>query len=325
MKQERFLVTGASGCIGSWVLRHLIDQGRSFVASDLSDNKSRPRLLISEEEMSAVQWVKLDVTNGQAVDAVVAENGITHIVHLAGLQVPFVKENPPLGASVNVVGTTNILEAARRHNVSGLSYASSAAVFGPPGKYPSGQVPDDAPRLPDTLYGVFKTANEETARVYWQDWNVGSVGLRPGVVYGVGRDQGISSDPAKAVLAVTANEPFHIRFDGLIAMQHASDAAEIFIDCARANHQGATVCNLRNDVTEVSDFVELLNGISSDSRITFQSNNPLPVPADYDDSNLRRIIGEVPHMPLQQAVEQDMTRFRALLKRNQVDLGQLAR
>lgn len=321
---ERFMVTGAMGCIGAWVLRNLVDEGVDVVATDLATDPVRPGLLLSEEELrEKITWAQLDVTDPGAVRGIVDEHGITHIVHLAGLQIPFCRANPSLGAAVNVLGTVNILEAARHAGVTGLSYASSLAVMGLADEYPDLPVRDDVTLRPNTLYGVYKVANESTARIYWQDWEVGSVGLRPYVVYGVGRDQGMTSDIAKAVLAAVADRPFHIRFDGPVALQHANDAARIFISSARARHRGAAVCNLRLDVVDVADFVDTLASVAPGASITIERDAPLPFPADLDDSGLRGIIGEMPHTPLEEAIAQDMARFRALLEAGRVDLAQL--
>ena len=202
-----FLVTGAMGCIGSWVLRNLLDQGIKVVATDLATEPDRPRLIMSDSEIASIGWARLDVTDLSAVDDLVRSAGVTHIVHLAGLQIPFCKANPSLGAAVNVTGTANIFEAARNNGVKGLAYASSLAVLGSVDQYPPGRVGDDAQPMPGTLYGVYKTANENMAKIYWQDWEVANVGLRPYIVYGVGRDQGMTSDIAKAVLATTIGHP----------------------------------------------------------------------------------------------------------------------
>src|SRR4051812_36392437 len=179
MTNETFLITGAMGCIGAWALRNLVQEGVTAIAADLATDPVRPRQVMSADELAQVKFVKLDVTDLKAVRSVVGENGVTHIVHLAGLQVPFCRANPSLGAAVNVVGTVNIFEAARYNQVKGLAYASSLAVLGPAEEYPEGKVGDDVPLLPQSLYGVYKVANEGTARIYWQDWQVGSVGLRP--------------------------------------------------------------------------------------------------------------------------------------------------
>jgi len=321
---EKFMITGSMGCIGAWVLRNLVDEGVDVVATDLSTEPVRPGLLLSDEELEEkITWAQLDVTDLDAVRALVDGHGITHIVHLAGLQIPFCRANPSLGSAVNVVGTVNMLEAARHGNVKGLSYASSLAVMAPADEYPERPVADEVTLRPNTLYGIYKVANEGTARIYWQDWQVGSVGLRPYIVYGVARDQGMTSDIAKAVLAAAADKPFHIRFGNQVTLQHANDAARIFIACARAQYQGATACNLRNDVVDVSEFVEKLTTVAPNAKITFDRDVPLPFPADLDDSGLRSIIGDVPHTPLEDAIAQDMARFKTLLDAGKIDLAQL--
>jgi UDP-glucuronate 4-epimerase len=323
MSDEKFLVTGSMGCIGTWVLRNLIDRGAEFVAADLSTEPTRARLIMSDAEVADINWAQLDVTDGDAVKRMVADNGVTHIVHLAGLQIPFCKANPSMGSAVNVTGTINVFEAARHHDVRGLCYASSLAVLGPAECYPNTPVRDDVPLLPTTLYGVYKAANEGTSKIYWQDWQVGSIGLRPYIVYGVARDQGMSSDLAKAVLAIAADKPFHIRFDGPVALQHANDTAQIFIGCASAEHQGATSCNLRGDVVEVSEYVSLLDKLYPGHQITYERNAPLPYPADLDDRGLSGILGRVPYTSLETAIGQDMERFRQLLVDGKVDMTQL--
>lgn len=117
-----------------------------------------------------------------------------------------------LGALVNVAGTTVAFEAVRRHKtqVAGLVYASSAAVWGAPSAYSPGPVAEGAAPKPTTLYGVYKLANEGTARIYWQDHGVASIGLRPNVVWGPGRDQGLTSPPSKALLAAALGRPYHM-------------------------------------------------------------------------------------------------------------------
>ena len=257
--------------------------------------------------------LELDVTDTDAVKSIVQDCNITRIIHLAGMQIPFVRENPPLGAAVNVQGTVNIFEAARAANIVDLAYASSAAVFGPASRYPQGPIMDDTPRLPDTIYGIYKVADEEIARVYWQDWQVSSVGLRPAVVYGVGRDQGLTSDISKAIMAAAIGKPFQIRFDGPVTLQHAKDVASMFIDSALSDYKGAIACNLLNDAIEVSDFVALLKSIEPNAEIDFVEGAPLPFPSDYDDSTLRSILKTPHHTPLEQAISDDMQRYRDLI------------
>ena len=85
------------------------------------------------------------------------------MVHLAALQVPFCRADPPLGARVNVVGTVNVLEAAARRadRIAGpVVYASSVAAYD---ALEEGETAPAMQGVPSTLYGVYKRANEGTA------------------------------------------------------------------------------------------------------------------------------------------------------------------
>ena len=137
---DRVLVTGAGGCLGSWVVRQLVDEGTAVVAFDLSEDYRRLRLLLDEDRMGDVAFRRGDLRDFAAVESLVREENITHIVHLAALQIPFCAADPIMGSQVNVAGTVNILEAVRRSEgrVRGTAYASSVAVFGPAEMYEGG-------------------------------------------------------------------------------------------------------------------------------------------------------------------------------------------
>ncbi|MEO9823689.1 MAG: NAD(P)-dependent oxidoreductase [Paracoccaceae bacterium] len=325
MSDHTYLVTGSMGCIGSWVLKHLAARGDRIIATDLGDDPVRPRLLMSDETLGQMTWASLDVTDTKAVADLVANEGVDRIVHLAGLQIPFCRANPALGAAVNVDGTVNVFEAARAAGIKSIAYASSIAVLGPANSYESYPLDDSVLPNPATLYGVYKVANEGTARIYAQDWDVGSIGLRPHSVFGIGRDQGVTADFAKAILAAAIGKPFHIRFGGQVALQHASDVAQAFIDCADAQVEGAFACNQRYDVMSVGDFVELLTDMVPGAQITFDADTPLPVDADLDDSGLRALIGDIQHTPLRTSIEQDIAAYRSLVEAGKIDLSQLDR
>ncbi|MEO1275090.1 MAG: SDR family oxidoreductase, partial [Pseudomonadota bacterium] len=163
------LVTGAGGCIGSWTVAVLHQSGVPVIASDLTETRARLALLIGEDAAQDVPWQSMDVTDGDRVLTLCRDQKVTGIIHLAGLMVPFCKASPALGARVNVEGTINVLEAARHLGVKRVAYASSSAVYG---------MPPGGPTI-STLYGAYKLANEHKAKVYWLDWGVPSVGIRP--------------------------------------------------------------------------------------------------------------------------------------------------
>src|SRR5947208_15985941 len=100
----RVLLTGGYGCIGAWIAKQLLDRGDSVFVYDLKEDPRRLRLVMSDEQVSKVQFLQGDVTDLPNLRRAVDDNGITHLIHLAGLQVPVCRANPILGAQVNVVG-----------------------------------------------------------------------------------------------------------------------------------------------------------------------------------------------------------------------------
>src|SRR5271168_452009 len=159
------LPTGAYGCIGSWIAKNLLDRGDRVWSYDLREDPKRMRLIMPAEQVRQVTFVAGDVTDLAHLRSVLEAEKITHVVHLAGLQVPVCRADPMLGAKVNVLGTLAVFEAVRQAEgqVRRLVYASSAAVFGPPDSYGRGALTDDVPLRPGTHYGVFKCCNEGNA------------------------------------------------------------------------------------------------------------------------------------------------------------------
>ncbi|MEE8457857.1 MAG: NAD(P)-dependent oxidoreductase [Acidimicrobiia bacterium] len=299
MDNERFLITGAMGCIGAWATKLLLDGGAHVAIFDLSTNDRRLREIIPASDMATIERITGDITDGDQVrDAV---EGRTHIIHLAALQVPFCRANPPLGAAVNVTGTVNVFEAAKYHGIPHLAYASSLAVYGHPRHYTDTILPPDAPRLPETLYGVFKVANEDTARIYWHEDEVPSVGIRPYTVFGPLRDQGVTAQPTLAIEAAVRGEDYHIQYGGVAGFQFAPDVAKVLTMAARTTPGGADVYSLAGDIVSVADFVAIVADVTGVDSIT-HGDDPLPFPDGADDTPLRQRLGEVPHTPLPDAI-----------------------
>jgi UDP-glucuronate 4-epimerase len=162
MSSERWLITGALGCVGGWCCRQLVREGHTVVGLDLESDRQRAELIMSGAELAAVELVRGDITDLPALERLLAGRQVTHVVHLAAMLIPLAAADPPRGALVNVVGTVNVFEAAKRHGVTGLAYASSAAVYD---RADGARVTEDADGHPTSHYGVHKRANEGAARV----------------------------------------------------------------------------------------------------------------------------------------------------------------
>lgn len=317
---DRFLVTGASGCIGSWTVRRLLDEATPVVGFDLAPGPGRLALLLDDDELASLPRVQADITSLADLRQAVEDHGITRIVHCAGLQVPFVRANPALGAQVNVTGTVNVFEAVRASAgaVRGLAYASSGAVFGTADAYPDAAVADDSDPLPlSTLYGVFKLANEWTARNYAHEHGVGSVGLRPFIVYGVGRDQGMTSSPSVAMLAAAAGQGYHLSYSGSGVFQYAPDVASYFIASARVEGTEAITTNVDGHTATVDEVVEAITAAAPELAGQFTCDD-FVVPAPYRVVAPRHEVTADALTPLRDGVAATIEQFRRLLAEGRI-------
>lgn len=315
-----YFITGAQGCIGSWIVKALVERDDDVVVFDRSDDARRLRAIMSAEQIARVRFVPGDITDGDAVRRALDESGARRVIHLAGLQVPICKADPVRGALVNVAGTLNVFEAARMMRVEHVVYASSAAVYGL--NDDDAVLDETAACEPSTHYGVFKRANEGNARIYFLDHGVCSVGLRPLTVYGVNRDFGLTSDPTKAMKAAVLGRPFHIRFGGATDFQYVADTAAAFIACADKTPEGAQIFNLHGETVTVERIANLINEVSESALITF-GGPPIPIAPALDDSAIRRLLGDLPSMPLETGVRETMDRFAALRDAGTLDTSDL--
>jgi UDP-glucuronate 4-epimerase len=309
-RQRRYLVTGVLGAVGAWTARALLERGCHVVGLDVGGSRHRLDIAFeSVEQDGKLEVVAADITDLGELERLLTSREITNVIHLAALQVPLVRERPALGALVNVVGTVNVLEAARRAGLSApVVYASSIAVLGPSGR-----------DVPQTLYGVYKRANEETAVRFYDDYGVSSLGLRPHTVYGPARDQGLTSAPTVAMLAAAARVRYEIPFGGRLQFQYLPDVAESFVRASELEYRGASVHTLDGPSVAVEEVVELIEAASGVARGTITwSGEPLPFPGEADGTSFVELLGGSVNRPLADGVADAIARFRRLLGRGLV-------
>jgi nucleoside-diphosphate-sugar epimerase len=324
MSNPIYLVTGAHGFIGAWVVKRLLAEGAGVVIFDRSADPQRLRLIMDEGEIARPVFIEGDITDLDLLSQTVERQRVTKIIHLAGLQVPVCRADPRLGALVNVVGTINIFEAAKKSDgrVTKVVYASSAAVFGA-SEEGHAAVESDAGGM-NTHYGAFKRCNEDNARIYFLDNGISSIGLRPLTVYGVGRDTGMTSDPTKAMKAACLGRPFQIRFGGRTDFLYVADCADAFILAAKSDIEDAHVFNLHGETVHMADVVKEIEKImpAAKGTITF-IDTPLAIPAELDDTAIVKALGGVPHTSLAQGVRETIDRFRQLQQEDRLDASDL--
>jgi nucleoside-diphosphate-sugar epimerase len=296
------LVTGAGGCIAAWAMADLLAEGAEVVAFDISDDKRRVGLVLPPDEIARIRWEVGDIADGERLNAVIRGHGVRAILHLAALQVPFCKADPVAGAKVNVLGTVNVFEAARTFGIRRLAYASSIAVQG---------MGEGSPWLA-TLYGAHKACCEAMAAVYQQDWQVPSVGIRPGVVYGPGRDQGMSAAPTVAMLAAVADTPYEIPFTGPFPFLYVREAASAFVRAVAADRSSAGVFDLNGVPSTIEEVTGLIGAEVTSARIGCRGSR-FPFPDDIDDAALGQAIGPYRKWSLADGVRDTIEHFRSLV------------
>jgi nucleoside-diphosphate-sugar epimerase len=315
----KVLVTGAQGCIGAWVVRALAHRRIDTVIFD-TDNQATRMSLIAPDLVGRIPVTLGDIRDTAHVRQFVKAEGITHIVHLAAVLMPFCQANPVEGAMVNVIGTLNVFEAARdAGRPVRVVYASSSAVWGPEEAYGAGKLSEDNPLQPSTHYGVFKQTNEGSARAFYLANGISSMGLRPWTVYGVGRDAGLTADPTLALRAVATGTPYQIRLTGHMDLQYVEDVAEAFVHCLLSPLEGAHVFNLEGSAVDLSEFIDLVESLRPGaSRLITASGPPVPVAWRMDGSQLRARVPGIPRTSLEAGVQRTLEMFELLQREHRL-------
>ncbi len=207
------LVTGASGFIERHVCSRLLRAGRAIVRVD---HRSIP--------CDAAGFVACDITDPQQFEEVVRANQVEIIVHLAAV-LPSASQQDPAGATrVNIGGTLNVLEAARK-----CVYASSISVYG--SDHGSRAVTESDPAAPNDLYGAAKRYSEVLGETYHRIFGFEFVALRIATV--VGRRAESTSSPWRSAVfetlaarnAQVIGVPF--REEEALPLVHVDDVAEM--------------------------------------------------------------------------------------------------
>ncbi len=312
---ERFLVTGALGCIGAWTVRALAREGAPIVALDLGRDHRRLAQIMTADELASVDFVVGDITDLPTLERTLDEHGITNVIHLAALQVPFCRADPPLGAMVNVVGTVHIFEAVKRLGLRAapVVYTSSIGMFGAADEDPAThRLEETADGHPTTHYGVYKRANEGTARVYALDDGIASIGLRPMTVYGVGRDQGLTSTPTTAIAAAVLGRPYQISFTGTTLFQYAEDVAATLLAASRSDLDGANVFNLDGSSVDIGSWIAAIEeAVPGAAGTISRADAVLPFPSEIAHDGVAAL-GLVPLTPFRDGIAATVEILRGL-------------
>ncbi len=310
MAENGILVTGGSGLVGVYVVAMLLDQGERPVVYDVGVNRSL--LNAVGVNMKAVSLIKGDILDLPGLVSVIREHRIDRVVHLAGLLGEEVQRQPYNGVRLNVMGTMNVLEAARQEGVSRVTYASSGSVYlGSLGKGTK-KIDETIAVNPPSIYAATKASSEFLGQAYAQRFGFEFVSVRyVGGLYGPSpvttkstREQAIGAMVRAALKgqAVTIQWP-----EGTMELLYGKDAAKgTVLACLKEGLKDHLFHIGSGELLDGEDFLRALKKIFTNVRITLQNvKRALPhmeIQALNDNSRSREQLGYEPEYPLEKAL-----------------------
>lgn len=257
----RALITGGAGFIGSHLTELLLAQGEEVL---VIDNLSSGRMdnLTHIENHPGYSFHEIDIRDRFRLEPLF--EGVDWVFHLAGLAdiVPSI-ENPRAYFEVNVDGTFNVLEAARKYRCKRFIYAASSSCYGIPYLYPT---PETAPASPQYPYALTKYLGEQLVMHWCQVYGVEAISLRLFNVYGPrSRTCGTYGAVFGVFLAQKLHgKPFTVVGDGSQTRDFTfvSDVAQAFLQAAQSPLSGEIFNVGSSNHYSINRLVELLGGES---------------------------------------------------------------
>ena len=315
---ERILVTGGFGCIGTQVVKWLLSNtDATLIVGAREVSTERINRLFGDSPSSRLSCVRLDVRDLSQNEKVLQTNEVTRIVHLAALQTPDCNANRDLGLQINLAGTQNLIEAVKRcrPTLRRFVFASSVAVYGPRRSYPGPEVPMLAEPAPVNVYGAWKLAGEQITRFLFQETGIPSLCIRPGVLFGPGRDAGLTAAPTTAMKNVALRKSYEIPFKSRQDYLYSLDVGAAFGNALMAPYSEYGVFTLPSHTVDTRKFLETLHqaaaelGCVEDVQISI-GDAEVPFICDLEFEPFLNAFPATPHTPLLTAVKESVIYFR---------------
>lgn len=317
-QSNSILVTGGFGCIGAQTVKWLLaNTDAQVVVGSRSVSEQRIERLFGADDRSRLTCVKLDVTDQTEIQQVLNQHAVNRIVHLAALQTPDCNAHRDLGLQINLAGTQNVIEAMKacEQSIKRFVFASSIAVYGARSHYSGDTVPMLAEPAPVNVYGAWKLAGENISRIFCEETNVATISLRPGVLFGPGRDAGLTSTPTTAMKHVALGRSYKIPFCSRQDYLFAPDVGAAFGNAAMAPFNGYAAYTLPSHTVTTNDFVAEMKtqaatvGLEHSFDVSV-GDEEVPFICDLEFAPFLKAFPETPHTPLADAVRTSLQEFK---------------
>jgi nucleoside-diphosphate-sugar epimerase len=260
------------------------------------------------KEISKIKCIVGDICDFPSLCRVIQENQITHVIHLASMLIDAASKNPYRASEIMNGGMLNVLEAARIFRLDKIVWASSMSVYS--SEYEGEPLSNDALHTPNTVYGTCKSWAEKIAEHYFKEWGIDSVGLRYGVVYGLGRLRGPSSFATNLIRQPALGEPFSFGYgESVVDWQYIDDIANITIAALLADPLPERCYNVGGEEATVRQVAEMVKEYIPEAEINLGTQSLRVVPTG-NASVLARDLGINYHTPVRDAVKNIIAAYR---------------
>jgi UDP-glucuronate 4-epimerase len=311
-----FLVTGGAGFIGSHVCERLLRDGHAVWAfDDLNDfydpQVKRKNIREIQSLAKPFEFIASHLSDVKALADLFGQVPFDQVIHLAaraGVR-PSLDE-PEFFQQVNVEGTVNVLEAARRHGVKKISIASSSSVYGVNKKVPFAE--SDPVFSVVSPYAASKLACEALGHVYHHVYGMDVAMLRFFTVYGPRQRPDLAIH--KFAQLIHTGKPIPVFGDGSTARDYTyiSDTVDGVIACTQRKF-GFEIFNLgESQAVKLSRLIELLEAaLGKKAVIDRQPPQPGDVPLTFADiSKARAMLGYHPRVKIEEGIPLFVDWFR---------------
>jgi UDP-glucose 4-epimerase len=303
------LVTGA-GLIGCHLARRLADAGDKATLYDLSPNREYIQKVVGKDRANVVA---ADIRDLPAMLSAMERYNVGTVVHTAGLIGSRVAENSYTGATNNILGTINVLEASRLRHLRRVVYVSTFGVYDRP-KISGAVIRETDPIGGHNLYTVTKLCSEHLVRSYTEQYKLDTIIIRPSGVFGRGHYVGgstVGKVMRDLALNVIKGEPFTIdaKTYGPNEYVYGKDVALALLLACQAQSPKQRIYNAGSGVvTGPEALAQTVRELApqTDVKVTGVSGTPSDKSAPLDLSTSKAELGYTPQFPLKEALRNYM-------------------
>jgi UDP-glucose 4-epimerase len=286
------LVTGGKGFIGQYVCSVLSAHGKNVIALDRKG-------LEGPTDKPSCFSIECDIRDKDHIEQIFRQHYLTMIVHLASLLNTASRKDPLEATQINIVGSLNILEAARKFRVPRVIYGSSISVYGSKSGQGRDGVLETEPAAPEDVYGAAKRYVEIVGDAYRQQFGIQFIALRISSVIGPGAAN--TSSPwrgdifEKLGLPQGAEVAIPYGNDEALPLVYVEDVADMFERLVDAEQASFTVYNTPSETWTLNELARYVESLDKNIRFAFGQSSVSGIPRVI---NGQRFVTEFSYTPM---------------------------